>query len=172
MPESRLARKSPALTRLRLRPLGAQFALALLLGCAGPAPPPDGPSGQAWLPTTTVTLPNGNQIEAELALTPDEQAMGLMFRSHLPPDRGMLFVGDRAAPRSFWMYQCLVPLDIVWLDGARRIVEIVRDAPPCRDPDPQRCPSYGGTANSVYVLELAAGQANAQGLKLGDWLDF
>ena len=146
--------------------------MALLLGCAGPAPPPDGPSGQAWLPTTTVTLPNGNQIEAELALTPDEQAMGLMFRSHLPPDRGMLFVGDRAAPRSFWMYQCLVPLDIVWLDGARRIVEIVRDAPPCRDPDPQRCPSYGGTANSVYVLELAVGQANAQGLKLGDWLDF
>ena len=146
-------------------------ALALLLACSGPLPTEPDPA-PPLLPTTTVVLPNGTPIEAELAVSPEEQARGMMFRSHVPPDSGMLFVGDRAAPRSFWMYQCLVPLDMVWLDGARRIVEIAHEAPPCQEVDPQRCPSYGGNANSVYVLELAAGQARAQGLQVGDLLAF
>ena len=172
MPERLLVQANPLISRLALRVFAAQLAVALFLGCIGPLPEPVPSSGQPRLPTTTVVLPNGTRVEAELAITPQEQATGMMFRSQLPPDQGMLFVGDRAAPRSFWMYQCLIPLDLIWLDGARRIVEIVRDAPPCRESDPQRCPSYGGTANSVYVLELAAGQAAAQGLKLGDRLDF
>ena len=172
MPEPTLAQASPAISRSHLRVFAAQLTAALLLGCGGAVPQPQAGSGQSRLPTTTVVLPNGNEIEAELAMTAEEQATGMMFRSDLPADRGMLFVGDRAAPRSFWMYQCLIPLDIVWLDGNRRVVEIVRDAPPCRDSDPRGCPSYGGTANSVYVLELAAGQAATQGLALGDQLDF
>ena len=141
------------------------------VACAGPEPTWQADS-PPLLPTTEVVLPDGSRVEAELAITPEEQARGLMFRSHLPPGRGMLFVGDRAAPRSFWMYQCLIPLDIVWLDGGHRIVEIVRNAPPCRETDPQECPSYGGRVNSVYVLELAAGQADARGLQLGDRLEF
>jgi len=172
VPERTLAHANSSVSRLPLRVFAAQLAVALLLGCAGPASRPAASSAQPRLPTTTVVLPNGGEVEAELAMTPEEQAMGMMFRSDLPPDRGMLFVGDRATPRSFWMYQCLIPLDIIWLDGGRRIVEIVHDAPPCRDSDPGRCPSYGGTANSVYVLELAAGQAAAQGLKPGDRLEF
>ena len=152
-------------------PVGAALSLALLLSCSGPATPPE-PWPATQLPTTAVTLPNGRIIEAELALTPEEQARGLMYRSHLADDRGMLFVGDRAAPRSFWMYRCLIPLDMIWMDGARRIVEIVHAAPPCRDPDPANCPSYGGNVNSVYVLELAAGQADANGLRVGDRVAF
>ena len=147
------------------------LAILVLCSCAGPEPVPRGDPGPL-LPTIEVGLPGGARVTAELATTPEQQARGLMFRSYVPPDRGMLFVGDRASRRSFWMYQCLVPLDMVWLDGAHRIVEIVREAPPCRETDPQRCPSYGGTVNSVYVLELAAGQAAAHGLRLGDRLDF
>lgn len=149
----------------------AWLALVLTAGCGEPLPeaaqvaPPR-------LPTTTVVLPSGAEIEAELAITPEDQSRGMMLRSEVPPDTGMLFVGDRAAPRSFWMYRCLVPLDMVWLDGARRIVEIVREAPPCREDNPQLCPSYGGNANSVYVLELAAGLASDQGLEVGDQLKF
>ncbi len=169
----------PALRRLRNRPgLGwalwrclACLALVLTLSC-GESQPQATQVGSSRLPTTTVVLPSGAEIEAELAISPEDQARGMMFRSEVPPDTGMLFVGNRAAPRSFWMYQCLVPLDMVWLDGARRIVEIVREAPPCRADDPQRCPSYGGNANSVYVLELAAGQAAARGLQVGDQLEF
>ena len=147
--------------------------LALLPWAACSAPPAaTGGPAPAQLPTTQVTLPSGALVEAELAITPEEQARGLMFRAELARDRGMLFVGTRSAPRSFWMYQCLIPLDIIWMDGAHRIVEIVRSAAPCSSADPSDCPSYGGNANSVYVLELAAGQADAHGLRLGDRLDF
>lgn len=160
-----------ALRRIR-NALGlAWLALVLTVGCGEP-PPQATQAALPRLPTTTVVLPSGAEIEVELAITPQDQARGMMLRSEVPPDTGMLFVGDRAAPRSFWMYRCLVPLDMVWLDGARRIVEIVREAPPCREDNPQNCPSYGGNANSVYVLELAAGQALAQGLEIGDQLVF
>ena len=146
--------------------------LAPLAVCGGPAQEPRADGYCPRLPTTTVTFPNGNQVEAELAMTPEQQSRGLMFRTHLPPHQGMLFVGDRAAPRSFWMFQCRIALDMLWLDGGHRIVEIVRDVPPCPDPDPENCPSYGGNLDSVYVLELAAGQAEAQGLRVGDRLEF
>lgn len=163
-------RAAPRLGVSGLAPL-AILVLALWAGCSGPPPVPRG-SGSAQLPTTQVTLPDGTLVEAELAISSAEQARGLMFRAELPPGRGMLFVGSRSSQRSFWMYQCLIPLDIIWMDGAHRIVEIVRSAPPCGSTDPADCPGYGGNANSVYVLELAAGQADAHGLRLGDRLDF
>ena len=153
----------------------ASLAIVALLpwaACGASPPAVSNDTAAARLPTTQVTLPDGAQITAELAITPEEQARGLMFRANLAPDRGMLFVGGRSAPRSFWMYQCLIPLDMIWLDGTHRIVEIVRAAPPCRSSDPSDCPSYGGNANSVYVLELAAGQADAHGLRLGNRLEF
>ena len=150
----------------------AILALAPWVACTQPPPAVSGESAPARLPTTRVTLPNGTLIEAELAISPEEQARGLMFRAELAPDRGMLFVGGRSAPRSFWMFQCLIPLDLIWMDGSHRIVEIVRAAPPCSSTDPADCPSYGGNANSVYVLELAAGQVDAYGLRLGDRLEF
>lgn len=153
------------------RAVSAAMAVVVLWSCAEPERARRADPGPL-LPTIEVGLPGGSSVTAEVATTPEQQARGLMFRAHVPPDRGMLFVGDRSSRRSFWMYQCLVPLDMVWLDGAHRIVEIVREAPPCRETDPQRCPSYGGTVNSVYVLELAAGQAAARGLRLGDRLDF
>lgn len=152
--------------------LAAAACLAAALAACSSAPPQGPRESAPRLPTTSVQLPDGALIEAELAVAPDEQARGLMLRPHLPADRGMLFVGDRAAPRSFWMYRCLIPLDIIWMDGAHRVVEIVRAAPPCGDPDPRGCPSYGGSVSSVYVLELAAGQADAHRLRLGDRLEF
>lgn len=164
-------RAAPRLGVSGLAPL-AILGLVLWAACGGPPPALPRGSGPAQLPTTQVTLPDGAPIEAELAISSEEQARGLMFRAELPPDRGMLFVGSRSSRRSFWMYQCLIPLDIIWMDGAHRIVEIVRSAPPCSSTDPGACPSYGGNANSVYVLELAAGQSDAHGLRIGDRLDF
>lgn len=152
------------------RAAGAFFVLAAILAACS-APTPSAESSRR-LPTAAVTLPNGFTVEAELALTDEEQAQGLMYREHLADDEGMLFVGDRSAPRQFWMYRCRIPLDMIWMDGAHRIVEIVRSAPPCPDLNPQNCPSYGGTVNSVYVLELAAGQVDAQGLQVGDRIAF
>jgi uncharacterized membrane protein (UPF0127 family) len=121
---------------------------------------------------TPVTLPNGSIIQAELRQTPEEAATGMMFRPELPPDNGMLFVFETIEPRAFWMYRTLHPLDMVWLDENKRVVEIHENAPPCPTLDARQCPSFGGVASSLYTLELPAGQVIRRGLKVGDQLQF
>ncbi len=139
-------------------------ALALLLwltGCSGT-------TRQGFL---DVGLPDGTKISAQLRLTPEEQATGMMFRNSLPKDEGMLFIHATEEPRSYWMFQCEIPLDIIWMDRNRRIVEISKETPPCRE-IAERCPSYGGTARSKYVLELASGMVDAHRLQVGDTISF
>ena len=149
--------------------------LTLLAGCS-PGGDADSSQQRSGLvpgrPTRTVTLPDGARITAELATTPEEVAQGLMFRSYLGDDEGMLFVFQEIAPRGFWMFNTLIPLDIIWIDSNKHIVEISEMTPPCGEMDPSECPSYGGTVDSGYVLELAAGRAVAHGLKVGDRLEF
>ena len=122
--------------------------------------------------TIPVRLPNGAVIEAEPAATPQQQARGMMFRSGLAPDRGMLFLFPDERPRAFWMYNTLIPLDILWIGADRRIAFIAPHTPPCRSSVQAECPNYGEGVSAQYVLELAAGQAAAQGLQVGDRLTF
>ena len=143
--------------------------LVLLLAACESSPPR---TSSASLSTLTLTLPDGAKIEAELAVTPEQQARGLMFREALPPDRGMLFIFPRVERRPFWMFQTRIPLDMIWIDQDRRIVEIAAHTPPCLSGDPAGCPSYGGQADAKYVLEIAAGQAEAHRLSLGDLIVF
>ncbi|MGK2858760.1 MAG: DUF192 domain-containing protein [Thermoanaerobaculia bacterium] len=117
----------------------------------------------------SVVLPGGSKIFVEVVSDPLTRAQGLMFRSSLGSDRGMLFVFPETAVHSFWMKNTLIPLDIIWLDEGGTIVDIARDVPPCKA-DP--CPSYPPKAAARYVLELAAGQAAARGLRDGDRLVF
>lgn len=95
-----------------------------------------------------------------------------MFRPYLGEREGMLFTFEETAPRGFWMYNTLIPLDIIWLDSRKRIAEISELTPPCGSVDSRDCPSYGGSVNAGYVLELAAGRVAAHGLKVGDRLEF
>jgi len=127
------------------------------------------------LPTMLVNLPNGRSIRAEIASTQADQERGLMFRSSLAPDRGMLFVFDRSGLYPFWMYHTLIPLDIVWMDSAHNIVFISANTPACPSENSKDCPNYGSkdlSHLSQYVLELAGGQAAANSLKVGDKLRF
>lgn len=112
---------------------------------------------------------NGKSVTAELAVTDEERARGLMFREKILPDQGMLFVFEREDLHSFWMKNTLVPLDMLWLDSQRRVIHIAANVPPCRE-DP--CPSYGPESPARYVLELRAGGAAANGIKTGDQLQF
>lgn len=107
----------------------------------------------------------GERFYVEIADDPEKQAMGLMFRDHLPPDRGMLFVFRREAPRSFWMKNTRIPLDILYLDAGLRVVSMALDTPPCRA---RSCPSYPSVRPAQYVLELNAGTASRLGLEPGD----
>jgi uncharacterized membrane protein (UPF0127 family) len=126
--------------------------------------------GQAHLPGTPVDLPDGSEVFAEVAAGFGEQQRGLMFRRELPAGQGMLFLFDNPGRYGFWMLNTLVPLDILWLDSERRIVFISANTPPC--PTGTACPTYGSDVTAQFVLELAAGQAAARGLRVGDQLDW
>lgn len=129
-----------------------------------------GPGSDA-LHSESIRLPNGRMIQAEVALTQQDLTRGLMFRESLAMDRGMLFVFPQSGKFNFWMYQCKIPLDMIWLDSGRHIVEISADTPPCRTAASD-CPHFGGNEMSQYVLELAGGAAAKYGLKKGSELSF
>ena len=69
-----------------------------------------------------LTLPDGFRVSAELALTPDQQAKGLMFRPSLAPGAGMLFVFKDPGMKSFWMKNTIIDLDMVFLDAGLKVV--------------------------------------------------
>ena len=119
---------------------------------------------------------NKNQVcfqsqcfEVELALTPQEAQKGLMFRTSLDVDKGMLFVFPQEGFYPFWMENTLIPLDMIWFDQSRRVIYIEHDVPPCKE-DP--CPTYGPRGSSSYVLEVNAGASAALNIKTGDIVQF
>ncbi|HIK43630.1 MAG TPA: DUF192 domain-containing protein [Leptolyngbyaceae cyanobacterium M65_K2018_010] len=122
------------------------------------------PRGQQ-LPITARTMLGGQEILLEVANTPEQQSLGLMYRDPLPDNRGMLFPLDRPRPVTFWMKNVPVPLDMVFIyQGTIR--EILAEVPPCPG-DP--CPTYGPGRQPIdQVLELRAGRAAELGLSLGD----
>jgi hypothetical protein len=124
------------------------------------------------LASTPVRLPTDELVQAELATSASERFQGLMQRPHLDPKQGMLFMFESPGLHSFWMFNTLIPLDIIWLDSDRRIVFISADTPPCPAEQSTACPTYGGLQSAQFVLELAAGQAAANGLAIGDRLDW
>jgi|SRR5688572_7465650 len=123
------------------------------------------------LATTTVRAPDGTEITAEIAATGEERATGLMRRTTLARNSGMLFVFPGESINQFWMKDTLIPLDMVWIDSQKRVIYVEKGAPPC--PVIRReCPSYGPSAPALYVLELASGSADRLGIKPGATLAF
>ena len=109
----------------------------------------------------------GKTFKVEVADTAEKQALGLMFRDSMADDEGMIFVFPNEAPRSFWMKNTRIPLDIMYFDKDLKMVSISADTPPCRV---SRCPSYPSTGPAMYVLELNAGKASELGVGPGDKL--
>ena len=121
------------------------FLAVLLLSCAAD-PYRDG----------VVTL-RDHSIRVELATTPDEQAQGLMHKTALPTDAGMLFVFNESKTRTFWMKNMKIPLDILFLDDNGKIVTIYRRVPPCTQTP---CELYSSVVPILYALEVRAGEAD------------
>lgn len=103
-------------------------------------------------------------IDLEVAQTPEQQAVGLMFRPPLPDDRGMLFPFEPPRIVSFWMKNVPVPLDMVFLRNGK-VQAIALNVPPCQT---EPCPTYGPDVSVDAVIEMRAGRAAELSLKVGD----
>lgn len=141
------------------------LALALLLASSGAW------TGCRAAKTTPLTLPDGRSLSVELVDTPDARTKGLMFRTALPADYGMLFVFAREMPLTFWMKNTLVPLDMVFIGSDRTITRIHRGVKASRLDTPEdRVARAGGVGQ--FVLELPAGAAERYRLTEGQRLGF
>lgn len=144
----------------------AVAAAALLTACG------DKPSTMDDLTSTPVTFPDGTKITAQTMREPIDMERGMMFRDSLAANRGMLFFHGKMGKYTYWTYQNRIPLDFIWIDKDHHIVEMQQNIPPCPSKVAHECPNYGGHVDASYVLEVNAGIAAKNNLKLGDYLDF
>lgn len=110
-------------------------------------------------------------IDLEVPKSPRQYSMGLQMRPALPPLRGMWFSFTPATVATFWMHRTLAPLDLLFIAN-NRILAIEANAPTCAH---LPCPTYGPPEPVDSVVELAAGEAQRLGLKVGspvriEWL--
>jgi uncharacterized membrane protein (UPF0127 family) len=107
----------------------------------------------------------GSCIYVELATTTEEMTIGLMNRTSLPENMGMLFIFDEEGTNKLWMKNTLIPLDMIWMDENGKIIYIERNAQPCYVP---ACPVFGPESGSKYALEVNGGFTEMHNIKLGD----
>jgi len=139
----------------------ALLAALLLLACCGTKP-----DTVEDFHTQPATLPGGQVLRVETMIDNVDLLRGLMFRTSLAPDHGMLFVYPKPGLYQSWMYQTLIPLDVLWLDTNHNIVEMAENAQPCTT-QASKCPKYGGQQIASYMLEIGAGMARKYGLQMG-----
>jgi uncharacterized membrane protein (UPF0127 family) len=108
-------------------------------------------------------------IQVEVADTPETQAQGLMGREKLGKNDGMLFVFPEEALLRFWMKETWIPLDIIFVSKDYEIIDVIHNAPPCTE---SPCQIYSSTGNGRYAIEVNAGFAGINNIKVGDKVDF
>ncbi len=111
-------------------------------------------------------FPSGAEFDLEIAADDSSRALGYMYREHVGPRDGMLFLFPDTGRHTMWMKNCKVALDLIWLDASGRVVEIAHDQPPCPAEGP--CRGVWPSRPARYVLEVAGGRSGAEGLKTGD----
>lgn len=118
-------------------------------------------------PRVTVVDSSGRQLAAirvEIADTEAKRELGLMYRKQLGENAGMLFVFKQPQHQVFWMKNTEIPLDMIFADGAGRIVGIVRNA------EPFSLNNVGVDGDSQYVVEVNGGFCERHRISAGDRL--
>lgn len=118
--------------------------------------------------TTTFNIVNSSgervEVEVEIADDDNERQRGLMGRTELAENAGMLFVYEAEQPRSFWMKDTLIPLSIAYIAAEGWIVDI-------QDMQPLDETSYPSAEPARYALEVNQGFFRERGIQVGDRLD-
>ncbi|HYZ65044.1 MAG TPA: DUF192 domain-containing protein [Acetobacteraceae bacterium] len=144
---------------MKRRVLLAALTLAPLAARAQTAAQPELPKEKLTIVTRDGTR---HDFNVEMALTPDQQTVGLMFRKEVPPDGGMLF--DWGTPResTMWMRNTVAPLDMVFINADGTVRRIAENTVP----ESLATIDSGGPVRAT--LELAAGTARRLGIRVGD----
>lgn len=160
--------------KVSLLPPAVLLAVLFVAGCGLPG---SGGSVDAdtGLPSLTIETSGGEEVEVwvEIADEREEQVRGLMERTDLPEDQGMLFVFEDERPRSFWMKNTFIPLSIAYIDSDGRIVDIQQMEPVDQDrtvPD-AALPRYVSAEPARYALEVNRGFFEERGVEVGDTVD-
>lgn len=123
-------------------------------------------SGLAIIPVTITSAGKAHVFRSELARTGPEQAKGLMFRTQIGDDEGMIFLRNPPDYAAFWMRNTVIPLDIVFIGLDHKIMNIAANAVPY---DETPLPAAGLTS---AVFEINGGLAAKLGIKPGDKVDW
>ena len=123
-------------------------------------------SGLEVIPLTISQNGKSHAFRVEVAATMEQQQKGLMFRTKMGPNEGMLFPSDRPEPRSFWMKNTVLSLDLVFIGPDRRVINIAANAVPYSEE------SIQSDAPGIAVLELNAGRARELGIVAGAKVDW
>jgi len=139
---------------------------AIIAGCA--------PKSDTNLSVEEVYLAD-RLFELELALTPDQRAQGLMGREFMADDEGMLFVFPDEPPYpaevSFWMKDCLMPIDIIFIDREGIVSAIHEMQPPEPGTPDEDLPVYSSNGPAQFAIELRGGLTSELGLEVGDFIE-
>lgn len=146
---------SPAAARLR-----RMSCAALLAACALTAAAQDAPQMKLQRSTLSAGM---HQIDAQVAQTPEQRQIGLMFRKEMPQAEGMLFVFEEASKQCFWMKNTPLPLTAAFVADDGTIVNLA-------DMKPQTTDSHCSEKPVRYVLEMNAGWFAKKGIKAGSRL--
>ena len=106
------------------------------------------------------------QLDIEIADNDYEIQTGLMYRKSMEANRGMLFIFPEDAPRSFYMKNTEIPLDLIFINSKLKVVSIQKNAQPFNES------SLLSEAPSKYVLEVNAGSSDRWNVQKGDSINF
>ncbi|MBC7160224.1 MAG: DUF192 domain-containing protein [Porphyrobacter sp.] len=118
-------------------------------------------SGLEVIPLTVTAGGRSHAFRVEVARSPQDQARGLMFRTALGPDEGMLFPYDPPRIASFWMRNTVIPLDLIFIGPDHRVINVAANAVPYSEE------SIRSDAPAIAVLELNGGRAAELGIGPG-----
>ena len=107
-------------------------------------------------------------VKIETASTPEQKTIGLMYRKFLEKNSGMLFVFDKEEPKTFWMKNTLIPIDIIFISSGKKIVSFETMEPCAADP----CVIYSSGRPAQYALEVNKGFVKENEITTGNQLIF
>ena len=150
--------------------LAALFCGLVLVGCSGEETSSEAETSSGAetsspdeSATVTIDASGGQRVEVEVEIADDyaERQRGLMERTELAENAGMLFVFDREQQLSFWMRNTLIPLSIAYIDAEERIIDI-------QDMQPLDETSHPSAEPAMYALEVNQGFFDEHGVGVGN----